>query len=199
MVLRRCIKLTFIQRRIFNCWVLCLFLTIFWCKTHFLTQGRYQHMLFSMLEKKLLAKRFLGFRNFVADLYWLSLLQKDHTSNKLSADDIFSTADFITDLDPHFNVVYRFAAIGLMFNLKKPDFSYKLLVKALNSPFNNDDWRIYFLLGYNRYFFYHDVKKSRFYINVACCCSLDFFEILKSDRFKVPEYVLKWSEKLNCS
>lgn len=85
---------------------------------------------------------FLSVKAIAADWYWLCLLTKSTQDFK----PIFTLAMRITDLDPHFNIVYRYAAVQLM-QSKHFDKAQQLLAKALRSPTNQADWRIYFYHG----------------------------------------------------
>ena len=147
-------------------------------------------------EKKILVKRFLGFKNFAADMYWIYFLQLDHLDCNLSGDLVYNFADLITYLDPHFNVVYRFAAIGLSLGLKRPDLADTLLIKAIASPFNKDDWRIYFQLGYNSNFYCKDKKKAAYYIGLASRQPKQYSSYMKGQRVSPPEYLARWQATL---
>jgi len=148
-------------------------------------------------EKKLLAKRFLGFSSVAADCYWLYFLQLDHIGCKLSADFVFNCADIITYLDPHFNVVYRFASIGLSLGFKRYDLATKLLEKAVVvSSFNRDDWRVNFYLGHNYHFFLQDQKRAVHYIKLASQQQKACGVFLKQDRGVPPDFIKKWGGRL---
>jgi len=153
----------------------------------------------TITEKKIGFKKFLGFKNIAADIYWVYLLQLDYLGSKLSGDFVYTVADLITSLDKHFNVVYRFAATGLSFGLQRPDLAHRLLQKALTSSFNKDDWRIYFQLGYDSSFYYNDKQKAAYYIAMACRQPKKFDSYLKVERTAPPHYLTRWKETLQAT
>ena len=75
---------------------------------------------------------YLSCKNIVADYYWLQLL----TTENPSVEYLYASADFITDLDLHFNIVYRYGAVLLGIYKKRNDLALKLLEKSL--PFSNN-------------------------------------------------------------
>jgi len=204
MIFYRRIKIKFMRRSVFSIYVI-IFCVIFVCKSYLINKKRYNLNCVNLLEwgknspeeKRVAVNRFLGFKNFVADLYWIYFLQKDYIGHKLSPEFVFNCADLITCLDPHFNVVYRFAAVGLTFGFKRPDLSNKLLFKAINfSSVNKDDWRILFYIGYNYYFFLKDAKRASHYFELASVQPKSFKATCKSDRLPPPQYLSRLSRKL---
>lgn len=188
-----------------NVTIIFLCIAIFCLKTYMIHIDRYTYTSFifeswkkkDFEEKRLLKKRFLGFKNITADLYWIYFLQCDHLGIQLSPDFIFNCADLITYLDPHFNIVYRFAALGLSIKYKRYDLANILLKKAIaHSSFNKDDWRIYFYIGYNYYFFLHDTKGATYYIKQASKQPTHFNACLKKHRTLPPNFIAKWSDRL---
>lgn len=102
---------------------------------------------------------YLSIKNIVADFYWFNLaVQED-----LSPNYIFHRADFITDLDPHFTIVYRFVGIYLTTRTDRHDLAVALLKKGLQSPVNSSDWRVHFYLAYNYHHFLKDSEQAHFY------------------------------------
>jgi len=148
-------------------------------------------------QKQRALKRLCGFKTIAADVHWLGFLQQDHVGKKLLPEQVFARADLITDLDPFFNVVYRFAAIGLTVGLKRPDLANKLLKKALHAwQVNGDDWLIYFYLGHNYHFFLNDDAKAARYIQLASEQPTVFDGIFKSSRLPPPDYLNHWAQRL---
>jgi tetratricopeptide (TPR) repeat protein len=102
---------------------------------------------------------YLSFKNIIADYYWFKLCYAED----LSADYTYGMAEFITNLDPHFTVVYRYAGIFLTMQKQQYDLAINLLRKALTSPVNNADWRISFYVAHNYYYGLHDKKQAAIY------------------------------------
>jgi len=106
---------------------------------------------------------YLGLKSIAADLYWFGLSYSDD----LSADYVFEMADFITDLDPHYTVVFRYAGIYLTTHAQRSDLAIRLLQKSLNSSVNRKDWRIPFYLAHNYHHAVNDKKKAAIYYQLA--------------------------------
>jgi hypothetical protein len=83
---------------------------------------------------------YVGFNHIVADVYWFKCIANNQFS---SAEELFFYADFITDLDPHFNIVYRYAAILLAHRFNHKNLAAQLLEKGIRSSFNQNDWRLH--------------------------------------------------------
>ncbi len=128
---------------------------------------------------------YCGFKTIAADFYWCLLQLHDD----INAEYIFHTADNITDLDPHYNIVYRYAAIRLLIEYSDANLATTLLEKSLPSCFNNDDWRIYFYLVYAYKFFLHDQTKAHHYYAVMRQQQYTNNHYLKKDRNLPPEYL----------
>ncbi len=97
----------------------------------------------------------LGFNHIIADVCWLKLIT---SQDELYDHCFFEYAQYITDLDPHFNVVYRYAAVYLMTQRQRYDLATALLKKSLQSPVNADDRRIHFYLAYSSYGSRHPLR-----------------------------------------
>ncbi len=69
------------------------------------------------------AAYYLSIKNIVADFYWFNLA----TQEDFSPEYMFHRADFITDLDPHFTIVYRFVGIYLTTRTDRHDLVVTLL------------------------------------------------------------------------
>jgi hypothetical protein len=105
---------------------------------------------------------YFGFAPIVADAYWLKLLT---SQNELSDQSFFDYAQYITDLDPHFTTVYRYAAIYLMTQRQRYDLATALLEKSLLSTVNANDRRIHLYLAYSSYNFQCDAKNMNSNVN----------------------------------
>lgn len=103
-------------------------------------------------EGRALKRSSLGFRNLVADLLWIKLLQRaDH--RPLSAESVsweYAQLQAITALDPHFTKAYEFGAAYLSV-FRRDKLGARLLLESWASrrPYY---WRTHYLLGYHLYF-----------------------------------------------
>ncbi|MEX0939810.1 MAG: hypothetical protein WDZ41_00445 [Candidatus Babeliales bacterium] len=128
---------------------------------------------------------YLTFKNIVADYYWLQMLCDDN----LECNSCYAYSDFVTDLDLHFNIVYRYASIFLTNKSINADYTVSLLEKSLQSPINKVDWRIYFYLAYNHYFFNKNPKKAFAYLNQVKFLS-------SHNAQEIPQFLFSWQNKL---
>ncbi|WP_257459872.1 tetratricopeptide repeat protein [Archangium lipolyticum] len=100
----------------------------------------------------------------LVDYLWIQLLQE--TGRARTAEeylDIYPYADLITDLDPQFDTVYRFAGSALPTNLGRETWvnteeSTRLLRKGL--PLFPDDVRLLMLLAYNLSTFHKQYREA---------------------------------------
>ena len=152
----------------------------------------------SALERKIVVERACGFKHIVANMYWLHLLlHSDQLITPAAAPYVHDLTTLITDLDPHHNVVYRSTALWLMTRMNHPAYALDLLHKSLQSSFNRDDWRIYFLLAYGTHFFNHDAHGAGEYLALAHeRCAVDHTALLKADRAPMPHYLRAWQKRL---
>jgi hypothetical protein len=81
---------------------------------------------------------YMSIKSIVADLYWGLLFASpcDH-------ENLYAMSEYITDLDPHFNVVYRYCALFLAYRSKQVPLALRLLHKSVYSAVNAHDWRIH--------------------------------------------------------
>jgi len=103
-------------------------------------------------EGKALKRASLGFRNLVADLLWIKLLQgAEHTAlkeNTVSWE--YAQLQAITTLDPHFDKAFEFGAAYLsVFRRDKEGARLLLEEWAKRRPYY---WRTHYLLGYHLFF-----------------------------------------------
>lgn len=151
-------------------------------------------------QRGLIVQRACGFKNILAHCYWLHiLLHSDQIMKPVAANYVFDLASLITDLNPHENVVYRFVAMWLMVKLGRPGYAEQLLQKSLQSVFNADDWRIYFLCAYNAYFFRHDALLAADYLALACMHPNNKEQQLKVGRPEIPNFLYSWERRLRSS
>ncbi|MGH7230209.1 MAG: tetratricopeptide repeat protein [Nitrospiraceae bacterium] len=109
----------------------------------------------------------LGYRQMVADLLWLKVVQhfgvrEQTTEGFLWA---YKAADTLTDLDPKFAYAYQATGTVLAVSAKQIQESVALLKKAMHH--NPDAWIFPFLLGYDYYFELHDPATAGKYFRIA--------------------------------
>lgn len=103
----------------------------------------------------------LGFAPVVADWYWLQLLQlvgSEHTKVDARAGEIGDAIELVTALDPWVDHPYRFAAIWLTGSEADVRRANRLLAKSLS--YHPRDWRNYFYLGYNEFFYLQENARA---------------------------------------
>lgn len=100
----------------------------------------------------------------VVDYLWLQLIQE--TGRARTAEDyrdIYPYADLLTDMDPQFNLVYRFAGTALPTNLGRERWvnteeSTRIIRKGL--PYFPDDLQLNMLLAYNLSTFHKQYREA---------------------------------------
>jgi hypothetical protein len=100
----------------------------------------------------------------VVDYLWLQLIQE--TGRARTAEDyrdIYPYADLLTDMDPKFNLVYRFAGTALPTNLGREQWvnteeSTRIIRKGL--PYFPDDLQLNMLLAYNLSTFHQQYREA---------------------------------------
>ena len=109
----------------------------------------------------------LGYRQMVADLLWLKVVQhfgiRDQTSEGYLW--AYKAVDTLTDLDPKFSYAYQATGTVLAISAKQIRESVALLEKGMH--YNPDAWIFPFLLGYNYYFELHDPTTAGKYFQTA--------------------------------
>lgn len=102
----------------------------------------------------------LGFRELVADVLWLQVIQVIG-QRKLSKEDghwLYLAVDRITTLDPRFVRAYEAGSLALCTLVVLPEESNRLLEKGMQH--NPQEWKLPFLLAINYYFEMADDKKA---------------------------------------
>jgi len=110
----------------------------------------------------------LGYHTLVADMYWLQAIQHVATSVNQGKvpDDLYFMADFITDLDPKFEIAYYFTGINLLLEGGKNENIIKILKKGKeNVP---GEWEMPFYLGFTYYFKMQEHEKAAENMGEAC-------------------------------
>ncbi|MBN1962874.1 MAG: hypothetical protein JW841_18230 [Deltaproteobacteria bacterium] len=98
----------------------------------------------------------MGYRSVVADYYWLRALSHfgDKGMHKWSYPNLEPFIYRITELDPYFDSAYFFAGTAL--TVKGMDIKVAVTFLERGQKYCPNDWRLPFLLGFNRYYFLGD-------------------------------------------
>lgn len=116
----------------------------------------------------------LGFRNLVADVYWIRAVvyyggrlqdakaQQAGNGPVKNFDLLFPLLDLVTSLDPHFKVAYRFGSIFLTEAYPsgpgRPDQAIQLLTRAIDR--DNGRWEYFHDIGFIYYWWLHDYQQA---------------------------------------
>ncbi|MCP4905674.1 MAG: hypothetical protein GY910_11905 [bacterium] len=110
----------------------------------------------------------LGFDALFADYYWLQAVQvvgaTDHVQEK-TASHLGRLIDVVTTLNPHVGHPYRFAAVWLTYSPDQVRFANRLLRRAIE--FHPDDWRNYFYLGFNEFYYLGHFEEAAAALSLA--------------------------------
>ncbi len=127
---------------------------------------------FGHLPSSALSALALEFKGITADYLFLKLttftgskIQQNLKLNKDELDLVLLGLEKITDLDPNFWDPYVFAEAELAWGAGKAEELEPLLLKA--AKYKTDDYRPYYFLGFNRYFFLKDTAKAAEYLRAA--------------------------------
>ena len=110
----------------------------------------------------------LGFDAVLADLLWTRAVVYfgEHFLTDRDYRWLFSLLDAITTLDPKNILAYRFGGSLLALEENDVERSIAILKKGIrNNP--DEDWRLYFLLGFNYFYFLEDYVEAAKYLERA--------------------------------
>jgi tetratricopeptide (TPR) repeat protein len=109
----------------------------------------------------------LGFERIVADLFWLRTVYYigDEQVHKAGYPDAARLARLVTDIDPGFTSAYVHLNSVLTVLRPEPEAAIELLHKAERHGI--DYWRIYFLQGFNYFFYRNDYEGAARYLERA--------------------------------
>lgn len=126
----------------------------------------------------------VGYRALAADLYWIRAIQYFGSTKLRLADEtgaasapgaprdyrlLYPLLDLTTDLDPYFNIAYRFGSIFLAEpspgGADRPDLAIKLLEKGLAA--RPDKWEYMQDIGFVHYWWRHDYAEAARWFNRA--------------------------------
>ena len=109
-----------------------------------------------------------GFDALLADYHWLQAVQVAGGSNSIDASEarqLGQLVDVVTTLNPHVGHPYRFAAIWLTHDIHQVREGNRLLRRAIE--YHPDDWRHYFYLGFNHFFYLGNYEESARALEIA--------------------------------
>jgi hypothetical protein len=103
----------------------------------------------------------------IADLFWLRTVfyVGDELVEKAGYPDAARLANLVTDIDPYFWTAYVHLNAVLTVLAPDPDAAIELLEKAEHH--GADRWRIYFLQGFNHFFYRNDFPRAADYMTAA--------------------------------
>lgn len=109
-----------------------------------------------------------GFDALLADYHWLQAVQVAGGKEIIdaeTADHLAKLIDVVTTLNPHVGHPYRFAAVWLTHDEAQVREGNRLLRRAIE--YHPDDWRNYFYLGFNHFFFLGEFEEAANALEVA--------------------------------
>jgi hypothetical protein len=115
------------------------------------SKPKHQQLMY-LPDGKVLRLASLGYRELVADLLWLQVIQI-MGQQKLSGEAgqwLFHAVDRITTLDPKFVRAYEAGSLALCTLVVMPEESNRLLEKGMQH--NPQEWKLPFYMGINYYF-----------------------------------------------
>ncbi len=110
----------------------------------------------------------LGFDALLADYYWLQAIQVVGATDVVSeetASHLGKLIDVVTTLNPHVDHPYRFAGVWLTHSTEQVDTANRLLERAIE--FHPEEWRNYFYLGFNQFYYLREFEKAAVALEVA--------------------------------
>ncbi len=143
----------------------------------------------------------LGFRNVLADYYWLSAIQYYGTpkNQKEHCSGLFPLVDRLTDLDPRFEYAYQFGGEAIPFHEPESKVwrntrnSIRLLRKAI--PDHPTRWEVPWLLGFNLYTFWGEYLEAGHAMLLAATLA-DTFQQRADAMFAPPTYLRSLADRL---
>jgi tetratricopeptide (TPR) repeat protein len=109
-----------------------------------------------------------GFDAVLADYYWLQAVQVAGGGDAIDVSDarqLGRLVDVVTTLNPHVGHPYRFAAVWLTHDVPQVRQGNRLLERAIE--YHPDDWRNYFYLGFNHFFYLGDYEAAARVLEIA--------------------------------
>jgi len=110
----------------------------------------------------------LGFDALLADYYWLQAVQVAGSQDAVDervASHLGRLVDVATTLNPHVGHPYRFAAVWMTHSREQVLEANRLLERAI--AHHPDDWRNYFYLGFNHFYYLGDYPAAATVLETA--------------------------------
>lgn len=113
------------------------------------------------------SKLSLGFRNILADIYWMRAIvyyggKKRAGSDRPNYDLLYPLLELVTSLDPHFRIAYRFGAVFLTESYPdgpgRPDLGMQLLQRGIER--DSGRWTYYHDIGFIYYWWLRDLPNA---------------------------------------
>ena len=111
----------------------------------------------------------MGFEALVSDYYWLKAVQvaggNRSTGREEYGNYLARLVDLVTSLNPHVGHAYRFAAVWLTQSEQEVREANRLLRRGIEH--HPEDWRNWFYLGFNQFYYLGENEKAADTIAVA--------------------------------
>lgn len=132
------------------------------------SRERLQEKLIYIPETRFLKAASLGFHAVLADLFWARsvIYFGEHYATDKEYQWLYRILDATTTLDPENVLAYRFGGTLLSLRKEGVEESIALLKKGIEKN-PDEDWRLYFLLGYNYFFHLEDYASAAKYMEMA--------------------------------
>jgi tetratricopeptide (TPR) repeat protein len=142
----------------------------------------------------------LGYQNLIADTYWLRDIQYRAACDERDEypADLYAMGNFITDLDPRYQLVYFFTGLNLLFEGGPKDQVISILEKGeKNRP---DYWRTPFLLGFYYFMVLGDYEDAAVHLEKTAEITKNKFHSLLAARVRAmggdPETAIAFLEEM---
>jgi len=110
----------------------------------------------------------LGFHAVLADIMWVRAVMYfgEHYLTDKNYDWLYNLLDATTTLDPKNILAYRFGGTLLALERGDVEKSIAILKKGIREN-PDEDWRLYFLLGFNYFYYLNDYDSAAKYLDRA--------------------------------
>jgi len=139
-----------------------------WAHAHLPGAGRSEFELGLVPSPKVMRTASLGFDALIADYYWIQAVQVVGATDAVdeeTAEHLGEMIDLVTTLNPHVGHPYRFAAVWMTHTEDQVHDANALLERAIES--HPDDWRHYFYLGFNNFYYLQDYEAASTALEIA--------------------------------
>jgi tetratricopeptide (TPR) repeat protein len=132
------------------------------------SKSRMEEKLIYIPSAKFVKTASLGFHAILADLMWArtTVYFGEHSRTDKDYKWLYHLLDVVTTLDPENLLAYRFGGNLLALEKRDIEASIAILKKGIkNNP--DEDWMLYFLLGFDYFFFLNDYVSAAEYLEKA--------------------------------